>query len=78
MWKLWCSENHFVEQCLLGQSTVHGMVVAVEDEDKYLWLMWAVLLTTDFVLKLERLHATLGNAALSAVYQRFHCLHRTA
>lgn len=58
----------------LGQYTVQGRLVAVEDEYKYLGLMFGtgrVLLST----KLERAAACKGNAALSTLYRLFHSLH---
>ena len=57
-----------------GPFTVQGKVVAVEDEYKYLGLMFGagrVLLST----KLEKAAACKGNAALAAMYRLFHSLH---
>ena len=57
-----------------GQFTVQGNIVAVEDEYKYLGLMFGagrVLLAS----KLEQAAACKGKVALAAVYRLFHCLH---
>lgn len=56
------------------QYTVQGKVVMVQDEYKYLGLIFGTgraLLTT----KLEKAAASKGNAALAAVYRLFHSLH---
>jgi hypothetical protein len=56
------------------QYTVQGKVVAVQDEYKYLGLMFGTgraLLAT----KLEKAAACKGNAAMAAVYRLFHSLH---
>jgi Reverse transcriptase (RNA-dependent DNA polymerase) len=85
-----CDENHLtvsmrktkvvvfhkaLSQVRQGQQfTVQGKLVAVEDEYKYLGLMFGtgrVLLST----KLEKAAARRGTAALAAVYGLFHSLH---
>jgi hypothetical protein len=56
------------------QLTLQGKAVAVEDDNKYLGLMFGtgrVLLSS----KLEKTAARKGAAALAAVYGMFHSLH---